>query len=108
MVSDRGANGRLTVADLPQRLEAKAVLVSGYALLFEPTFGDVPGMVVAGPRKEHIDLRVAMRTQLERAGIRAVHIDSAPPCTKCEPERFFSYRRDGRDGGVHMGFIALR
>jgi len=75
---------------------------------FRAAFGDVPGMVVPGPAKEHIDLRVAMRTQLERAGIRAEHIDSAPPCTKCEGARFFSYRRDGKDGGVHMGFIALR
>lgn len=75
---------------------------------FRATFGDVPGMIVAGPHKDHIDLRVAMRTQLERAGIRAEHIDSAPPCTRCEGERFFSYRRDGKDGGVHMGFIAMR
>jgi YfiH family protein len=75
---------------------------------FRATFGDVPGMVVAGPRKDHIDLRVAMRTQLERAGLRPEHIDSSPPCTKCGPDRFFSYRRDGKDGGVHMGFIALR
>ena len=75
---------------------------------FRATFGDAPGMVVQGPRKDHIDLRVAMRTQLERAGLRPEHIDSAPPCTRCEPERFFSYRRDGKDGGVHMGFIGLR
>ncbi|HEY5923179.1 MAG TPA: peptidoglycan editing factor PgeF [Kofleriaceae bacterium] len=76
--------------------------------LFRAAFGDVPGMVVQGPNKEHIDLRVASRTVLERAGIRPEHIDDKPPCTKCEAERFFSYRRDGRDGGVHMAFIALR
>jgi len=75
---------------------------------FRPKLAHVPGMVAQGPRKDHVDLRVAMRTQLERAGLRPEHIDSAPPCTRCEPERFFSYRRDGKDGGVHMGFIALR
>lgn len=75
---------------------------------FRAAFGDVAGMVVQGPKKEHIDLRVAMRTQLERGGIRAEHIDSAPPCTKCEAQRFYSYRRDGKDGGVHMGFIGMR
>lgn len=75
---------------------------------FRGAFGDVPGMVVQGPKKDHIDLRVATRTVLERAGLRADHIDDAPPCTRCEAERFFSYRRDGKDGGVHMGFIALR
>lgn len=75
---------------------------------FRQVFGDVPGMVVAGPKKDHIDLRVAMRAQLERAGVRPENIDASPPCTRCEAERFFSYRRDGKDGGVHMGFIALR
>jgi polyphenol oxidase len=75
---------------------------------FRAAFGDLPGMVVAGPNKDHIDLRVAMRAQLERAGIAAQHIDNAPPCTRCEGDRFFSYRRDGKDGGVHMGFIGMR
>lgn len=75
---------------------------------FQRTFGDVPGLVVEGPRREHIDLRIANRLQLEALGVRAEHIDSAPPCTRCEPERFYSYRRDGFLGGVHMGFIGLR
>jgi polyphenol oxidase len=75
---------------------------------FRAVFGEVPGMVVAGPKKDHIDLRVAMRAQLERAGIAPGHIDNAPPCTRCEGDRFFSYRRDGKEGGVHMGFIAMR
>ena len=35
MVADRGANGHLSVRDLPDHLEAAAVLVSGY-LLFAP------------------------------------------------------------------------
>jgi purine-nucleoside/S-methyl-5'-thioadenosine phosphorylase / adenosine deaminase len=74
---------------------------------FRDTFGDVPGMVVAGPRKDHIDLRVASRAVLERAGIAADHIDDRPPCTQCEPERFFSYRRDGKEGGMHMAFIGM-
>lgn len=74
---------------------------------FRQAFGDLPGMIVAGPNKDHIDLRVAMRASLERAGVRPDHIDASPPCTRCEAERFFSYRRDGKEGGVHMGFIGL-
>ncbi len=74
---------------------------------FRAAFGELPGMVVAGPRKDHIDLRVASRAVLERAGVRSDHIDDRPPCTRCEPARFFSYRRDGKDGGVHMGYIAM-
>ena len=57
---------------------------------------------------DHIDLRVATRTLLERAGVRSEHIDDRPPCTRCEADRFFSYRRDGLAGGVHMAFIAMR
>jgi hypothetical protein len=74
---------------------------------FRAAFGDVTGLVVRGPLKDHIDLRVASRTVLERAGVRPEHIDAGPPCTRCEAERFFSYRRDGKDGGVHMAFIGL-
>jgi hypothetical protein len=74
---------------------------------FRRAFGERPGLVVAGPRKDHVDLRVATRAVLERAGVGAEHVDDRPPCTRCEPERFFSYRRDGMDGGVHMGFIGL-
>jgi copper oxidase (laccase) domain-containing protein len=44
---------------------------------------------------------------LEPADVRPEHIDDQPPCTRCEAERFFSYRRDGREGGVHMAFIGL-
>jgi YfiH family protein len=75
---------------------------------FRAAFGDVPGMVVRGPNKDHIDLRVAMRASLERAGVAPEHIDAGPPCTKCLAARFFSYRRDGMEGGVHMGFILMR
>jgi polyphenol oxidase len=75
---------------------------------FRDALGDLPGLVVAGPRKDHLDLRVATRAVLAGAGVRAETIDDRPPCTRCEADRFFSYRRDGREGGVHMAFIAMR
>nr|HEX4317326.1 peptidoglycan editing factor PgeF [Kofleriaceae bacterium] len=75
---------------------------------FRDRFGDLPGLVVRGPAKEHVDLRVALVASLGRAGVLPEHVDATPPCTKCNPERFFSYRRDGTGGGVHMGFIGLR
>jgi len=74
---------------------------------FRAVFGEIPDLVVPGPRKDHIDLRVATRAVLERAGVRSERIDDRPPCTRCEPDRFFSYRRDGQAGGVHMAFIGL-
>jgi YfiH family protein len=75
---------------------------------FRARFGDVPGLVVPGPHKDHIDLRVALLASLAAAGVPAAHVDATPPCTRCHPDRFFSYRRDGFEGGVHMGFIGLR
>jgi YfiH family protein len=72
---------------------------------FRTAFGEVPGLVVAGPHKDHIDLRVASRVVLERAGV--TQIDDRPPCTRCAGDRFFSYRRDGQAGGVHMAYIGL-
>jgi polyphenol oxidase len=74
---------------------------------FRAALGELPGLVVAGPRKDHLDLRVATRALLERAGVPPAQIDDRPPCTRCEPARFFSYRRDGTGGGVHMGFIGM-
>ena len=74
---------------------------------FREAFGELPGMVVAGPRKDHIDLRVATRAVVERAGVAPDHVDDRPPCTQCETERFFSYRRDGKEGGMHMAFIGM-
>ena len=49
MVADRGANARLSPEDLPDRLQADAVLVSGY-LLFHP--GSEPAARVALGRAE--------------------------------------------------------
>jgi YfiH family protein len=74
---------------------------------FRAAFGELPGMVVAGPRKDHLDLAVVTRHVLERAGVRPEHIDSKPPCTRCSVDRFYSYRRDGKESGVLMGFIGL-
>lgn len=58
MVADRGANARLSPSDLPERLEAGAMLVSGYVLLQE---GSRPAALAA----------------LERAAAGLVAVDAA-------------------------------
>jgi sugar/nucleoside kinase (ribokinase family) len=58
MVADRGANERLSPDDLPDELDAGAVLVSGYTLLHEPTLP-------------------AAEAALERARARYVAVDAA-------------------------------
>jgi len=68
-------------------------------------FAELPGCIDNGRAKPHIDLRRANRLLLERSGLRPGAIDDNPPCTMCEPERFFSFRRDGAEIGQHLAFI---
>jgi polyphenol oxidase len=56
-------------------------------------------------RKPHVDLWLANRALLLSAGLSAEHVDATPPCTSCERERFFSFRRDGAGIGQHLSFI---
>jgi polyphenol oxidase len=60
----------------------------------------------AGGKKPHVDLWEANRLVLVAAGVPAASIDATPPCTMCEPERFFSFRRDGAGIGQHLSFVA--
>jgi YfiH family protein len=47
-----------------------------------------------GPGIWHLDLREAIRRQLEAAGVASDAMEISPECTKCRPDLFFSYRRD--------------
>ena len=74
---------------------------------------DVAGQVVAasapevarpGPHgKPHLDLQAAARLQLERAGVGRVFV--VPSCTRCEEEKLWSYRREGKAAGRNLAFI---
>jgi len=72
MVADRGAGGRLSPEDLPDQIEAGAVIVSGYSLLFEPT-------------------AAAGRAALDRARAKFVAVDAAswPMIRSLGVEAFF-------------------
>ncbi len=58
--------------------------------------------------KAHIDLRAAVRAQLRDAGLADESIDDVAGCTRCEPSRFFSYRREGERAGRHLAVIVAR
>ena len=62
-----------------------------------------PAAVVRGPQRPHVDLLEANRGFLAGAGV--AKFDAHPPCTMCEPERYFSFRRDGGQIGQHLSFI---
>ena len=66
--------------------------------------------VVEGRCKRHLNLQNSVRLQLLDAGISSENIDDSPSklCTYCNEDMFFSYRRDGKPFGTHVGFIALR
>jgi hypothetical protein len=64
-------------------------------------FADHPG----ARRGRNLDLKLAARRQLRAAGVE--EIEDCDLCTACDPERFFSHRRDGDDTGRQAG-IAWR
>jgi YfiH family protein len=71
------------------------------------------GIAVAGPAARagatpgrlHLDLPEVARRLLARAGVREV--ESAGLCTGCEPELFFSHRRDAGSTGRQAGLAWL-
>jgi YfiH family protein len=52
-----------------------------------------------------LNLRLAVRMQLERAGLDRGSIHLAPWCTSCESAWFFSHRREGARAGRQMACI---
>jgi YfiH family protein len=56
--------------------------------------------------KAYVDLRAAVRAQLAAAGVPGHRIEDVPGCTRHEPERFHSFRRDGADSGRMLAAIA--
>jgi YfiH family protein len=63
-------------------------------------------VVRRGASRPHVDLWRAVERQLSLGGVRV--IDTLGRCTVCEPERFFSFRRDGARSGRMLGVIVGR
>lgn len=57
-----------------------------------------------GP-KPRVDLARITRAKLVAAGVPPESVDVVPGCTYREPERFFSFRRDGAKSGRHLAGI---
>jgi hypothetical protein len=63
-----------------------------------------------GPEKNghfYPDLAAINRQQLLEAGLLPGHIETINACTSCDPERFFSHRRDAGHTGRHLAVVAL-
>jgi YfiH family protein len=50
-----------------------------------------------------LDLRLVARRLLQRAGVDSIEVSEA--CTSCQPELFFSHRRDGERTGRQAGLV---
>ncbi len=71
---------------------------------FLAAFGADVIRAVPGKAKVHLDLGVAVRRSVERAGVPPAQIDVLPECTRCD-DRFFSHRRDQGVTGRHLSVI---
>lgn len=69
----------------------------------------VPGAVTrdAGA-KPHVDLRFIVTQKLLALGLNEASVDQVGGCTWSEPERYFSFRRDGKVSGRHLSAIVPR
>jgi polyphenol oxidase len=59
--------------------------------------------VAAG--KPYVALDAIVQAQLRARGLSDANLEDVPGCTCCEPESFFSYRRDGARSGRHLAAI---
>jgi YfiH family protein len=78
---------------------------------FEGAYPDARGrgVIREGPRRPHVDLKAALRLELQIAGVPAGQIDAGAACTRCDPAgRFFSYRGGNGRTGQHLSVIVRR
>ena len=74
----------------------------------EAGWREKPYLWAAATGKYHLDLATIIGRQLSGAGIKPGRIAAANWCTSCQPDLFYSYRRDRGKTGRMMGFIALQ
>lgn len=65
-----------------------------------------PSVRVERPGRAHVDLWAAVRWQLAAIGVHA--FETVGGCTRCDPARYFSFRRDGARSGRMVGVVAAR
>lgn len=61
----------------------------------------------AGGGRYLLDIREAVKRQLLHEGVREDAIRSDESCTRCRPDLFFSFRRDGDDTGRMVAAVTL-
>ncbi|MEK6760078.1 MAG: peptidoglycan editing factor PgeF [Deltaproteobacteria bacterium] len=74
---------------------------------FEKAFGDTSAYVKKTEGGFTLDLSGATFAQLTEAGVAPGNITALCPCTACNNNDFFSYRKDGGRTGRQLSFITL-
>jgi len=100
----QGIGGRCYQVDRPV---AEAFLAAGFpaAVVAE---GDPPpdlADIAPGEDRPLLDVHAAVLHALAEAGVRPEHVASLGRCTHCEPEVFYSHRRDRGLTGRMWGFV---
>jgi polyphenol oxidase len=67
--------------------------------------GEASVVVRGRGAKPYVDMRRAVRAQLEAAGVAGALLEDVAGCTKCGGERFHSHRRDADRAGRHLMLI---
>jgi YfiH family protein len=70
--------------------------------------GDPDVIVRRTGDKAYVDLRLAARAQLRAYGVAAGDVEAVGGCTKCDAEKYFSFRRDGAKSGRHLAVIRAK
>lgn len=66
------------------------------------------GVVERRAPKPYVSMVRVLSLQLDRVGVVASLREDVGGCTRCDPTRFFSYRRDGAKSGRHLAAIVAR
>ncbi len=71
-------------------------------------FDTIEGAVDRSREKPHVDMLAVATAQLREAGVPGERIEVMDGCTRCEPQRFASYRWDPQRCGRNVALIGLR
>jgi YfiH family protein len=58
--------------------------------------------------KKYLNLQRVIIDKLVAQGVTREQIECSPECTRCAADRFYSYRREGKNSGRMMGIIGIR
>ncbi|HEV8246785.1 MAG TPA: peptidoglycan editing factor PgeF [Polyangiaceae bacterium] len=69
---------------------------------------EAKGVVQVRGGRRYVALNRIVRAKLQALGIAPAQIDEVGGCTLSEPDRFFSFRRDGKESGRHLSVVVAR